>query len=51
MKFSSHHLQQMQVIKSQQIYDFENLIISIYPSGKEAVFKRGRRWILPLFIV
>lgn len=41
MKFSSHHLQHMQAIKSQQIYEFENLIISIYPSGKGPVFKRG----------
>lgn len=40
MKFSSHRLQQTQVIKSQQIYNFENLIISIYPSGKRAAFEK-----------
>lgn len=43
MKFSSHHLQQMQVIKkSQQIYDFEKLIISTYPPGKGAAFKKRK---------
>lgn len=51
MKLSSYHLLQVQVIKQQQIYDFENLIISAYPSEKGAAFERDGRWILLLFIV
>lgn len=41
MKFSSHHLQHMQAIKSQQIYEFENLIISTHQEKELSLKEAG----------